>query len=161
MNFNNGTLVYGTTERTTTAWSDSYTLLDNGKYYYALYVVADSMQHGCPSDEVVTNYSIPVVTYPFCDDLESGTANWGWGSPWGPTSAAAHGGSQSWPDSPGGLYENDVNSALETQVNLTGGGVLRPVLKFWERYELEANGDSQVTWTYRSDAGAGGRRCTS
>jgi hypothetical protein len=71
--------------------------------------------------------------------MESGSAKWDWVTPWGLTSEAAHGGAKSWTDSPGTLYANDANTALETRISLTSA--VKPVLRFWEKYQLEANAD--------------------
>src|SRR5207244_4398821 len=77
--------------------------------------------------------------YPFCEDMESGTGNWAWGTPWGQTTAKAHSGTTCWTDSPGGLHDNNASTALETRINLSAA--VLPVLSYWEQYALETNGD--------------------
>ena len=80
-----------------------------------------------------------IASYPFCDDVESGTGNWTAETPWGVTDQYAHSGSYSWTDSPGTSYENSVNTALTFAINL--GSATMPVLSFWHRYAFEANAD--------------------
>ena len=82
------------------------------------------------------------IEYPFSDDMENTTSgNWAFDPPWGYTTASAHSGSHSICDSPGGTYENGVNvkATLASGINLTTAQM--PVLRFWERYALEANAD--------------------
>jgi hypothetical protein len=82
---------------------------------------------------------VPLVSYPFFDDMESGDSNWEWCSPWG-LAAPGYSGSYSWQDSPGGTtYENNVNNALTLSIDLSTATM--PVLSFWQRHSLQANKD--------------------
>ena len=99
-------------------------------------------------------YTVPQVNFPLFEDFEGGTANWAWGSPWGPVTTTAHSTTTSFADSPLGSYENNANTALTTFVSLVGSS--SPVLTFWHRPQLEhgkdfvhveVSQDSGQTWT--------------
>ncbi len=69
---------------------------------------------------------------------------WGNDLPWAliddPSGTLCHGGTHCWHDSPGGQpYPNNEDIVLTTRLDLSAPG--RPLLKFWERYNLESYGD--------------------
>ena len=116
-----------------------YIILEPEYYYYCMYVVDTNGMYSVRSNAEKAEYTIPKVTYPFCDDMESGESNWEWACPWGLTTKFAHSGSYSWTDSPGTSYKSNVNTALETSIDLSSA--IMPVLTFWHRYSFEANKD--------------------
>ena len=129
------------TAQSDTTYSDTYSLLEPYYYHYAVYMINTLGVYSCPGNEQGAFYpAIPPAGYPFYDDMESGVGpHWDWGAPWGHTTESAHSGSTSWTDSPGTTYENSVNTALQTAVDLSSAQM--PVLSFWERYVLEPNVD--------------------
>jgi len=80
------------------------------------------------------------LSYPFFDDMENGTGNWTYDSPWNLTDEYAHSGSFSMTDSPDGLYGNnvDISATISSAIDLTYAQ--NPMLVFWERHLL-ASGD--------------------
>jgi len=93
-------------------------------------------------------------SYPFFDDMESGSGSWTFDAPWNLTNEYAHSGSYSWTDSPNEFYQNNVEICLNMSVDLRFATM--PVLSFWHKYSLESNKDygyvdvsdnSGLTWT--------------
>ena len=111
-----------------TTYSDTYSVLEPYYYYYAVYMVDTMGVYSCPGLEQAALYSaISPASCPFYDDMESGVGvHWDWGTPWEQTTESAYSGATSWTDSPGATYENDVNTALQTAVDLSSAQM--PVL---------------------------------
>ncbi len=89
----------------------------------------------------------------FSEDFESGAPDWTLDSPWALTTNQVHGGANSLTDSPVGAYENSVDKKATVPISLLGGN--RPLLSFWQRYNLEegkdygyveVSQDSGATW---------------
>ena len=80
----------------------------------------------------------------FEDDMESGTNGWFAYSPWALTTASSRSGTRAWTDSPGGHYQNDLDSNLFLPVtDLTG--VSAATLTFWHRFDF-GSGDMGSVW---------------
>jgi hypothetical protein len=124
---------------TTTEYDDVYSILEPNYYYYRMYVVDVNGMYSVGSNVVKAVYIVPKVGYSFSDDMESGTKNWEWGSPWKLTTEKPHSGSFAWSDSPDGPYANNTNTALTMSIDLSRA--VMPVLKFWHSYSLEPNAD--------------------
>jgi PKD repeat protein len=81
---------------------------------------------------------------PFCDvladDVENGNIGWTAQSPWAITTEASHSPTHSWTDSPGGSYQNFVNTSLTSPVvDLTDYAGMK--LNFWHTYATESGYD--------------------
>ena len=94
------------------------------------------------------------LSYPFFDNMENGTGNWTFDSPWNLTTEYVHSGNYSWTDSPGEFYQDSIEKSIALKIDLRTATM--PVLSFWHRYSLETNkdygyvdvsGDSGKTWT--------------
>jgi hypothetical protein len=97
------------------------------------------------------------IEYPFCDDMEDSlSGNWNLPAPWGYTTEHAQTGIRSITDSPGTTYQNSINTSamLSSSIDLTGADM--PVLRFWQRYAMEANAD----YGYVEVSGNGGQTWT-
>ncbi|MFC1855470.1 S8 family serine peptidase, partial [Thermodesulfobacteriota bacterium] len=99
----------------------------------------------------------PVPGDIFFDDVEAGGGTWTAETPWGITTAKAHGGASSWTDSPGTSYSNNVNTSLISDViDLSSYNVSNPLklgfsawidLESWyDNLYIEASGDGGTTW---------------
>lgn len=147
-------LVKTITTQSTTAWTDTFALVEPTRFSYRVYVV-DTLESVSPGSNILTaDYTIPLKTFPFTDDMSAATENWSWGDPWGPTSESFHSGPASWKSGPGRAYPPNANTALATRVNLSGSTA--PVLTFWHRYAfeqavdfgyVEISSDGGQTWT--------------
>ena len=91
-----------------------------------------------------TPFDLPLLAYPFGDDLESGDDNFMPDAPWTLTDEAAHSGSYSWSDSPDSNYANSTNVSVAFKVDLGAGGAVMPELTFWHQYGFQTNWD----WGY-------------
>jgi hypothetical protein len=94
------------------------------------------------------------LSYPFFDDMENGTGNWSYDSPWNLTDVYAHSENYSWDDSPGDFYQDSIEKSIALKIDLRTATM--PVLSFWHRYALETNkdygyvdvsGDAGKTWS--------------
>lgn len=98
----------------------------------------------------------------WCDDVESGTANWIPGGDWAPTPGRSYDGATSWTDSPGD-YIHGSNTTLELKPYIDMSAPLtRPVFEFWHTWNIQRNeglyvevstdeGNSwNVVWSYNS-----------
>ena len=148
------TLIAEIEDATQTTYSDEYAILQPNYYWYRMYVVDTGGMYSVGSNPVKAIYHVPKVSYPFYDDMESGVENWEWGASWGQTTSKFHSEATSWTDSPVGNYDDNVNTALTTNIDLTDAEM--PVLHFWHRYSLEPNydfgyvdvsGDGGSNWT--------------
>ncbi|MCK4722726.1 MAG: choice-of-anchor J domain-containing protein, partial [Dehalococcoidia bacterium] len=111
------TLVFETTSIAETCFDDVYCILQPNYYYYRMYLVDQNGMYSIGSNPQKAEYTIPLVGYPFFDDMESGTDNWEWCSPWG-LAGPSHSDEFSWQDSPGGTsYMNNVNNMLTTTID--------------------------------------------
>ena len=86
----------------------------------------------------------------FADDMESGADGWSPSPPWARTATSSRSGSWAWTDSPGGNYQNDVNTSLWSSeslpIDLTEVG--SAILTFWHRYDF-GSGDLGYVWALR------------
>ena len=148
------TLVATITNQTTTSFADTYTILQPDRYRYRMYVVDDLGRYSMGSNVVEAIYTVPQVSFPFFDNMESGTVNWNWGAPWGQVTNTAYSTTTSWADSPLGSYDNSANTSLTTFVSLAGAS--SPVLTFWHRLgtvegldfgRVEVSTDGGNSWT--------------
>ena len=89
----------------------------------------------------------------FYDNMESTDINWDSQSPWGLTSTKSHSGSQCWTDSPGSLYNNNLNTSITSKaIDLSGSDSV--FLSFWHQDILnigdkgivEISADQGITW---------------
>ena len=84
----------------------------------------------------------------FADDMERGTNGWGGDVSWARTTASARSGMYAWTDSPGGNYQNDVNTGLWSSwspLDLTE--IDSATLTFWHRYDF-GRGDRGNVWVH-------------
>jgi len=129
------------TDQATTTYTDSDLIYAARFYYYRIYVVDTEglwNLQGSNIQGAKTLLGAVVHSCPFTDDMESGDT-WGNDTPWGLTDKASHSASHSWTDSPGKFYENNMDRSLTTAVDL--GACNRPLLSFWQRYNLEDGKD--------------------
>ena len=135
----NGELACQIVDPAVTEYDDTYTILQPQHYWYRMYVVDVNGMYSAGSIPVQAIYQIPTVGYPFEDDMEGGTDNWEWGSPWGLTDLHSRSTTHSWTDSPDGSYANNADTALTTQLNLWTA--VKPFISFWHKYALETDAD--------------------
>ena len=128
------TLVAYITDQNQTTFTDSYTILQPDRFRYRLYVVDNLGRYSLGSAAVVAVYTVPLVGFPFVDNMEGGTASWEWSSPWGQVTTTAHSTTTSWADSPLGSYDDSVDTSLTTFISLIEAD--SPVLTFWHRLQL-------------------------
>ena len=134
------TLVAQIENQAQTTYSDSYTILQPNYYWYRVYVVVNKGgMYSLGSNPQQAIYHVPKVSYPFFDDMESGTDNWEWNTPWELTDFKSHSEQTSWTDSPDGNYYDNANTALTTAIDFRDAEM--PVLRFWHQYSLETNKD--------------------
>jgi len=129
------------TDQATTTYTDSDLIYAARWYYYRIYVVDTEGLWNLQGSNIQGGRTLAgseVHALPFTDDMESGDT-WGNDTPWGLTGTASHSGSYSWTDSPGRSYENNMDRSLTTVIDL--GGSNRPLLSFWNRYNLEEGKD--------------------
>ena len=107
-------------------------LADATKYYFIVTAVS-------AIGESAPNAAVGAV---FVDGAESGAGLWTADAPWGTTTAAFHGGTTSFTDSPLGNYANSVNTSLTLALPLDFSAAVNPVLTFWHQYATEANYDN-------------------
>jgi hypothetical protein len=155
-------LVANIDDRLTTAWTDTFAVVQPTHYSYRIYVI-DTLNNVSPASNVVTaDYSIPLmkslvadslVEYPALDSMMVDTPYWSWGAPWGPTTNSFHSAPTSWKSGPGRAYPPNANTALTTKISLAGS--VSPVLTFWHRYafqsgvdfgHVEVSKDDGATW---------------
>ncbi len=124
------------------------------------------------------NKIITVIEPNWCDNMESGSGNWIPGGDWALTNLSAHGGLQSWTDSPGlGVQYLDGSETwleLLPYVSLATPGLTRPVLEFWHHWDISGTHDYsadaivveislddgntwQSVWAYASEPGGNAR----
>ena len=88
----------------------------------------------------------------FADNMENGIGGWIVDDPWALTTSSSRSGTYAWTDSPGGHYQNDVNTTLwspgSPPIDLTD--VDSATLTFWHRYAF-GSGDSGNVWVARRD----------
>ena len=80
-----------------------------------------------------------VTTLPFAKQFESANSYGALDWPWGTTPQQAHSGTHALIDSPGTLYSNNTDRSSTLRVDLRLAN--RPVLAFWQMYDLESNRD--------------------
>lgn len=111
-------------------------------FYYKVFTFDDLDLYSDGSNEVQRGMSeLPLLAYPFFDDMEMGGGNFVPELPWTLTDETAFSGDYSWSDSPYGNYENSVNKSLNLRIDMGGAGAVRPVLSFMHRYGFETNAD--------------------
>ena len=81
------------------------------------------------------------ISYPFSDNMESGTANWTEESPWSQVTTEYHSTTTSYSDSPDVFYDNNADVELKFSSNLDLMGATNPQLNFWHNYQIESGYD--------------------
>ncbi len=84
----------------------------------------------------------------FADDMERGTNGWSGDVSWARTTASARSGMYAWTDSPGGNYQNEVNTGLWSWPPLDLTEIDSATLTFWQRYDF-GSGDRGNVWVAR------------
>ena len=84
----------------------------------------------------------------FADDMERGTNGWSGDVSWARTTADARSGMYAWTDSPGGNYQNEVNTVLWSWPPLDLTEIDSATLTFWQRYDF-GSGDRGNVWVAR------------
>jgi hypothetical protein len=84
------------------------------------------------------------VTPGWCDFTEEGSGDWQPTGDWALTNTDSWYGLYSWTDSPGGDYTHGSNTWLELKpyIDLSGAGLTRPVIEFWNRWDMGVNKDT-------------------
>ncbi|MFH1690791.1 MAG: fibronectin type III domain-containing protein [Candidatus Eisenbacteria bacterium] len=135
----------------TTAFGDP--VAPDLSYCYRLFVVGSDGRYLEQSNTVFRDaFDLPLLSYPFIDDMEGGDGNFLAEVPWSVTDEVSHSGSYSWSDSPYGNYENSVTTSVALRIDLSGGTALMPELRFWQQYGLGTNSD----WGYVDASTDGG-----
>ncbi|ETR73372.1 MAG: hypothetical protein OMM_01006 [Candidatus Magnetoglobus multicellularis str. Araruama] len=120
-------------------YTDTKVPKPNTRYYYKIFVENIHGIKNTSNEIYVTSTSgITNNAYPLTDTMEQGD-HFGNDLPWQLTDEIAHSGNYSWSDSPDGDYENDLDISLYTKINLKDA--TRPILSFWQRYNMEENAD--------------------
>jgi len=137
------TLIATISTQAETTYTNTVAQVQPGAFYRMWVFDADG-NVSLGSNEVQATFTVPINSYPFFEDGESGPGKWAWGSPWGLTTlspADSHTGLTStvWTDSPGANYPASANTSLTTFLNLSGTST--PVLTFWHKYTLESGND--------------------
>ena len=84
----------------------------------------------------------------FADDMERGTNGWSGDVSWARTTASARSGMYAWTDSPGGNYQNEVNTGLWSWPPLDLTEIDSATLTFWHWYDF-GSGDRGNVWVAR------------
>lgn len=84
----------------------------------------------------------------FADDMERGTNGWSGDVSWAQTTASARSGMYAWTDSPGGSYQNGVNTGLWSWPPLDLTEIDSATLTFWHQYDF-GSGDRGNVWVAR------------
>jgi hypothetical protein len=86
------------------------------------------------------DFSLSLYCEVFADDVENGNIGWTAQSPWNITTEDSHSPTHSWTDSPGGNYQNYVNTSLTSPVlDLTDYTGM--ILSFWQTFATELDYD--------------------
>jgi hypothetical protein len=127
------------TAQNTNTYTDTDIPKPNTLYYYKI-MVENIKEIEQTSNEIqaTSAWGIADNPYPLTDNMENGE-NFGNDLPWNLTDEDAHSGTYSWSDSPNAFYENNVDISLYTRINL--GEAIRPILSFWQRYNMETDAD--------------------
>ena len=83
----------------------------------------------------------PATTLVWSDDAETVVDGWVASGGWARTTSDRHTGSAAWTDSPSGDYTNGVDARLMSPA-FSLSGRTRPVLTFWQRFDLERGFDT-------------------
>jgi len=120
------------------AYTDS--AVTNGQSYtYYVTAVYEGGEESIPSN-VITVIPLPPIVFPFTDDFETGAVFWNMEDPWALTTSASHSPTHSMTDSPGGVYNNNINIA-STLRSLDLSYYTGASFSFWTRYALEQGYD--------------------
>jgi len=135
--YRNGTLY----DSVTTNYFADFDVVNGRSYqYYVTAVYSDTNAESDKSNTVTVVPAIPVVP-PFVCDFEGGTTGWNFEGDWGLTTTNYHSPSNSLTESPDGNYGNNWNiSATFGPIGLMG--YTSAQLKFWTKYDIEANYDN-------------------
>jgi len=139
------------------SFSDS-NLLPGTTYYYKLFV-SNTFGLTAASKDGYASTNPGSVPYPFFDNMENGTGAWVAATPWALEVGFDHNNNPAgtyWTDSPsvGVVYGDNVNTSLTIDLDLLPAN--RPILTFWQRYNMETNQDfglveistdAGVSWT--------------
>ena len=112
--------------------------LDGGRCYW--WRAAADNACGAGEWALPFHFSTVLLTPAFADDVESGNIGWTAQSPWAITVEDAHSGTHSWTDSPGGAYQNYLDTALTSPV-IDLSDATQVILSFWHDYSTEADYD--------------------
>ena len=134
------TLVDSISSRADSTFTDS-DLIAYHTYYYRVFVVDTA---GVVSAGVETSARTFPLGYPHDDTVDSTGLNFVAGGAWaivedGAGEGNAHTGPYHWSDSPAGTYAPNTSASLTMAVDLSSAA--SPVLRFWERYSFEIDGD--------------------
>jgi len=109
-------------------------------YYRVMACYSDGFYTPGTADTVYrTAWAATITALPFADQFEAVNSYWALDWPWGFTSQQAHSATHALTDSPGTLYGDSTDRAATLRVDLRLAN--RPVLAFWQMYDLEQNRD--------------------
>ncbi len=145
------------TDKATTTTTDAR-LAPKSTYWYRV-VVARGNGLETASNEV-SGATLAGIDVPFLDTGEAGPNTWTADFPWALSTAAAHGGTRAWSDSPAGDYAPNLSGTsltLAAPMNLSS--FTHPVLSFWHKCTFPGNDHGLVevstnggqTWTALAD----------
>jgi hypothetical protein len=118
-------------DQDTIAYTDD-NLQPGTTYFYRVFVFNSVDLYAGSKEENGT--TLPGIVY-FFSDFEDEPTDWALDTPWGWTEEDAVSGTRCLTDSPGGVYDNNVDTSAAITVDLLGSYI--PVLRFWTRYNLQ------------------------
>ncbi len=134
-----GTPIATITNPVTTTYTDSG-LTSQTDYYYKVYVVNQADAKKGSNEEMQTStYFGGTVSYPFYDDMESGTGYWVYDGGFAQTTEDYYSANHSWTESPGGNYGPNADANLKITIDLSTAD--KPVLSFWHKYTTQSYAD--------------------
>lgn len=126
-------------------------LLPGTEYSFGLEVVDNVGNRSALAEIGATTHPVPVL---FSDDMEAGPDGWTAMAPWALTDEASASPVHCWTDSPGGLYDPDLDVSLTSPEIVTGGSSAE--LAFLQRYDLGTGADQGSVETRSSEDGIWG-----
>ncbi|MFP4156341.1 MAG: choice-of-anchor J domain-containing protein, partial [Opitutales bacterium] len=133
-----GTLVATIDDAATTTFTDTG-LAVGQLYYYSVYVVNSDAIYSLGAERAAA--TVP-VSFPFTDTMDS-LDSWMPEGTWGIQAGAGRSGGDALASHPEGDFSpNQAQTSALTAINLTGA--LRPVLTYWQRYDLGEGGQIKV-----------------
>ena len=128
------TLVSTISDQGTTTYTDT-SLPPGTTFYYRVYVISNYEMNAASKLESGTTLRGPYFFW----DFENGTGDWTMSGAWAVAGEDSRSPTQALSDSPGGTYEDSVDAAASTVLNLFAAS--RPHLSFWHKYSFETNHD--------------------